>query len=356
MDLIHSSMRPRTAPRRLAVLGVCALMAFYAQLTLASTAGATPFTGGLSPTIVTGLADLNGDGVVTGRDDANALYGDTHIIDGGLDCNGWGITANAGTVGDGAITIADDCTLVAYDGTADGVTIVVANGLFAAADGPLPTVFNASDPANSDIGDSDFAWSTIAGRVDSNGNEAIGGADCHFGLVGETVDVGLGDATDGADILANPGANQCGFATAPDPLDIGLVDLNSDADITAADTCVNGCFFGHDVTLGKVQALLPECAGYAGDPRNQVVGTSGPDTLVGTPGRDIICGLAGNDTLSGLAANDVLLGGRGGDTVSGGRNADLLRGGPGNDRLNGGSGIDRCIGGPGADTLVRCEH
>ena len=47
--------------------------------------------------------------------------------------------------------------------------------------------------------------------MDSNGNETIDGEDCHFGLIGQTVDAGLGDPTDGADILGNPGANQCGF-------------------------------------------------------------------------------------------------------------------------------------------------
>jgi uncharacterized repeat protein (TIGR01451 family) len=32
----------------------------------------------------------------------------------------------------------------------------------------------------------------------------------------------------------------------------GLVDLNGDGDITAADTCSDGCFFGHDVNDGVV--------------------------------------------------------------------------------------------------------
>jgi Ca2+-binding RTX toxin-like protein len=355
MGVIHSTIRPRTAPRRLTVSGAFALLAFALPFALATPASATPFTGGFSPTVITGAADLNGDAVATGRDDAGGFYGDTAIIDGFLDCNTWGLTANAGSAGDLAITAADDCTLVGYDGTADGVTIPVLNGAFVMTDGPLPTVFNAGDPANPDVGDSDFAWSTIDGRVDSNGNEFIGGADCHFGMIGETVDAGLGDATDGADILGNPGANQCGFATAPDPADNGLVDLNSDSLITSADSCADGCFFGHDLNRGRVQSLSAECPGYAGDTRNQVVGTSGPDTLTGTAGRDIICGLGGNDTLSGLARNDVLLGGRGADDVSGGRNADLLRGGPGSDRLNGGSGVDSCVGGPGRDTVVRCE-
>ncbi len=129
------------------------------------------FTGGFSPMIVSGRADLNGNGVVTGGDDANAFYGDTNIIDGFLDCDAWS-GANDGAAGDGVITSADNCTLVGYDGTANGVTIDVIDGEFQVANGLLPTVFNAADPDNPDIGDSDFAWSAIRGRVDSNGNES----------------------------------------------------------------------------------------------------------------------------------------------------------------------------------------
>lgn len=364
MRLIRSTTPLGTAWRGASVLGVF-LVASYVPFALPTTAGATSFSGGFSPTIVTGKADLNGDGAVTGRDDADAFYGDTHIIDGQLDCDAWGPIANAGTAGDGAIGAADDCSLVGYDGTPDGVTIDVVNGAFQVADGPLPTVFNAGDPSNPDVGASDFAWSTIDGRVDSNGNEAIDGDDCHFGLIGTTADAGLGDATDGADILGNPGANECGFATPPNTADNGLVDLNDDSDITSADSCADGCFFGHDVTLGKVQAAAsPECPGYQGDPRNDVIGTSAGETLPGTAGADIICAFGGNDTLIGRGGNDLLLAGRGADTLSGGLGADNLRGalgrdglfgGRGNDHLNGGAGTDSCVGGPGSDTFARCE-
>jgi Ca2+-binding RTX toxin-like protein len=403
MGVIRLTSRPRTARGRIAVLGALFLIVFYAQLILAAPAGAGALTGGFSPTVINGGADLNGSGTVTGRDDANAFYGDTHIIDGKLDCDTWGAIANRGTLGSGTITAADDCSLVGYDGTGDGVTIDVVAGEFQTANGPLPTVFNASDPANPDISDSDFAWSAIDGRVDSNGNEGIDsdGADCHFGLVGRTTDVGLGDATDGADILGNDATNTnpCGFGTPPNTAHNGLIDLNDDARITSgADSCSNRCFFGHNVVLGKVQAR--ECPGYAGDPRNDVIGTSGPDTLVGTAGADIICAFGGNDILRGRGGNDLLLGGGGADVLSGrggrdalrggtgadvlrgGSRADVLRGGGGNDRLfgnrgndrlfgnrgndrlfgnrgndflNGGAGFDRCVGGLGSDISTRCE-
>jgi Ca2+-binding RTX toxin-like protein len=95
---------------------------------------------------------------------------------------------------------------------------------------------------------------------------------------------------------------------------------DDDARITGADSCSNRCFFGHNLVLGKVQEL--ECRGYEGDPRNDVIGTSGPDTLVGTTGADIICAFGGNDILSG--GNDLLLGGGGADILSGRSGADIL--------------------------------
>lgn len=444
------------------------LLLLCGQFLLAGPAAAAPYTGGFSPTIVAGKADLNGDGLVTGRDDSNAFFGDTHIIDGGLDCDAW-TTANDGTVGDEIIDGNDDCTLVGVDGTPDGVTIDVVDGEFQAADGPLPFVFNAADPDNPDVGDSDFAWSAIGGRVDSDGNETINANDCHLGLVGETVDTGLGGATDGADILGNTAGNTnpCGFVNAPDAANNGLVDLNSDGEITAADSCANGCFFRHNVEAGFVVgvpaatlALTPAtdtnpedtahtvtahvegadgnsaagvtvrfsvtgansasgtgttdasgnatftftgakagtdtitafadtdgdgtqdagepsgtatktwtavpttvgltCPGFKTDTRNQVVGTSGNDTLTGTAGADIICGLGGNDTITGLGGNDLIIAGPGkdivdagggNDTVRAGGGADRVNGKSGNDRLNGGSGGDRLNGGSGGDRL-----
>jgi Ca2+-binding RTX toxin-like protein len=374
----HPDTRPRT-PQRTLFLALVTLLALCIPLLLAGPAGAGPLTGGFSPTIVGGGADLDGNGVVNGSDDANAFYGDTSIIDGELDCDAWGAVANQGDAGNGSITLADDCSLVGYDGTPDGVTIDVVNGFFQVGDGPLPTVFNAGNPDNADIGDSDFAWSARDGRVDSNGNELIDGDDCHFGLVGETNDSGLGDPTDGTDVLGNPGANQCGFASAPNTADNGLVDLNDDADITSADSCSNGCFFGLDIATGKVQEV--ECPGFEGDPRNQIVGTGAGETLVGTSGPDIICGKGGSDLLKGIGGNDLILGGGGADEMLGGDGADTAKGGGGGDEirggnggddlfgqkgnddlfgqkgadlLNGGPGNDSCSGGPGNDTLKKC--
>jgi Ca2+-binding RTX toxin-like protein len=336
-------------------LGVFSLIAFSVQFTFAGPAAAAPFTGGVSPTIFTNLADLNGDGVVNGRDDSNAFYGDTHIIDGALDCNAWLLIPNAGSAGDGVIDALDDCVLIGYDGSPAGVTIPVVNGAFQVVDGPLPTVFNATDPDNPDVGDSDFAWSTINGRVDSSGDEAITADDCHLGLVGLADDAGLGDPTVGVNILGNDLANSnpCGFAIPPADAHDGLVDLNGDGDITAADSCAR-CFFGHGVSTGRAQVATPNtsvCPGHGADLRNQVVGTSGADVLTGTAGVDVICGLGGSDTLNGLGGNDLLLGSTGADRLRGGLGTDRLIAGPGNDRLVGGASNDQLFAGPGRDRL-----
>ena len=106
----------------------------------ATAAMADPFTGGFSPTVIGGAADLNGDGVANLRDDANAFYGDTHIINGRLDCDAWNPPpgANAGVAGSGVINSGDNCTLVGYDGTPNGVTIQVLAGEFQVTNGPLP--------------------------------------------------------------------------------------------------------------------------------------------------------------------------------------------------------------------------
>jgi hypothetical protein len=365
--------------RAAAALALTPVAALVAQLVLAVPASAANLTGTFGPTIVGGFADVNGDGVVDGLDDSNAFYGDTSIIDGGLDCDAWA-SDNDGTAGDLTIDGNDNCTLIGYDGTTDGVMIEVIGGEFQVADGPLPTVFNAAEPNNPSIADSDFAWSAIDGRVDSSGNEIIGANDCHVGIIGTSNTSGLGPFTDGVHILGDTSldTNPCGFSPSPASNSDGLVDLNGDIVIDATDSCSDGCFFGLDVTNGFVQAPTPpppppSCPGFAGDPRNQIVGTSGDDTLPGTSGDDIICGKGGNDTLAGMGGNDVVLGGKGADTATGGPGADTLKGGGGpdvlrgnggsdnlsggrgNDLLNGGRGFDTCRGGPGRDRVVRCE-
>ena len=112
-------------------------------------------------------------------DDSAAFYGATAIINGALDCNAW-ILDNHGALGDGVIDANDECTLIGYDGTPDGITISVVAGEFTEAGGSpiaegyvLPTVFNSGEPDNPSVLDSELGWSTIDGRVDSNRSETI---------------------------------------------------------------------------------------------------------------------------------------------------------------------------------------
>src|ERR1043166_7641634 len=61
-------------------------------------------------------------------------------------------------------------------------------------------------------------------------------------------------------------------------------------------------------------------------------GTSGDD--------DDLVGTTGNDTINGLAGDDILYGGPGDDTLNGGDGIDFLEGDTGNDTLNGGNDFD----------------
>jgi hypothetical protein len=229
----------------------------------AGTASAAPFTGRVAPTIFGGLADLNGSGTVTPADSWTDFYGDTEIIAGGLDCDSWAAD-NEGTYGDGVIDGADDCTLIGYDGSADGVEITVSNGHFVELDGvailngaALPEVFNAGDPDNPSVVASDFAWQVLDGRVDANGDGIIDGDDCAVGIA------------NGWDILGNG----CGFGQTYPSSIFGRIDVDGDLDITTADDSASG-FFGHAVSDGFVQAsssLAPDITAVS--PTSGPVGT-----------------------------------------------------------------------------------
>jgi IPT/TIG domain len=232
----------RTTTLRFVVL--LAAVALVIPIT-AGTASAAPFTGRVAPTIFGGLADLNGSGTVTVADSWTDFYSDTEIIAGGLDCDSWA-AVNDGTDGDGVIDGTDDCTLIGYDGSADGVDITVSNGHFVERDGvaipngaALPEVFNAGDPDNPSVVASDFAWQVLDGRVDANGDGLIDGDDCAVGIA------------NGWDILGNG----CGFAQTYPSSIFGRIDVNGDLDLTAADDSASG-FFGHAVSDGFVQASL----------------------------------------------------------------------------------------------------
>jgi hypothetical protein len=133
----------------------------------------------------------------------------------------------------------------------------------------------------------------------------------------------------------NPGDRQCG------PTKGGVVlDLTKGVDFPSATPPVTP---PADPTA--------TCPGHATDPRNQVVGTAGPDVLVGTPEGDVLCGLGGDDRIDGRSGADILAGGAGRDRLVGGLGADVADGGSGKDTASGGEGADRLIGGSDRDLL-----
>ena len=72
-----------------------------------------------------------------------------------------------------------------------------------------------------------------------------------------------------------------------------------------------------------------------------LIGSSGADTLTGDASANLLSGGAGNDTLNGAGGND---------TLNGDDGNDFLDGGDGNDNLDGGAGVDEMHGGAGDDT------
>jgi Ca2+-binding RTX toxin-like protein len=82
-----------------------------------------------------------------------------------------------------------------------------------------------------------------------------------------------------------------------------------------------------------------------------IVGSSGNDTLIGDGQNNLLDGRGGNDSIEGGGGDDTLLGGDGNDTLRGGANNDILDGGDGNDVLAGDEGNDSLSGGDGNDTL-----
>jgi RTX calcium-binding nonapeptide repeat (4 copies) len=374
-------------------------------LLIPTAALAAPFTGQFAPTVVGGLADMNGSGTISSADSWVDFYDSTDIINGGLDCNNWGATINDGSAGDGVIDFLDDCTLVGYDGTTDGVTIVVSNGNFVEKDGlpfpdktKLPSVFNAAHPNNPSVVQADFAWQAIGGAIDVNQNGLISANDC------------AQDIVNGWNIV-------CTLQDAVASADNGLIDTTDNFVIGTEDDSASG-FFGMAVTDGAVQAGPLSTAGLTFSPASGPVGTKvtlkstgltgatkvefngtsaaftvdsdtqisttvptgatdGPIKVttptttqtstasfdvttgivdcIGTDGNDTLTGTGGADTCEGKAGNDTIMGKGGPDLVKGNQGDDVLKGGKGDDVIKGGKGFDTCKGGPGKDTIKGCE-
>ena len=136
-------------------------------------------------------------------------------------------------------------------------------------------------------------------------------------------------------------------------------------------------YFGGALRAGP-ESLRTASAIINGDSgNNNLVGTSGPDTIDGGEGNDTIWGMGGIDTIDGGEGNDVIYGdfasgidgvvekphagqtaggdnidgGEGTDTIYGEDGIDEIYGGSDNDKIDGGADNDEIYGGSGADTL-----
>jgi len=95
-----------------------------------------------------------------------------------------------------------------------------------------------------------------------------------------------------------------------------------------------------------------------------VVGSSGNDTLRGSSGPNVLLGSLGNDVLEGRDGNDQLIGEEGNDALAGGGGDDRLDGGDGVDTASfvaSGSGVSVNLAagtasGEGSDTLAAIEN
>jgi RTX calcium-binding nonapeptide repeat (4 copies)/IPT/TIG domain len=368
-------------------------------------AQAAPFTGTFAPTVVGGLADLNGSGTISSADSWVDFYDSTDIINGGLDCDSWGATVNDGSDGDGVIDFLDDCTLVGFDGTTDGVTINVSNGNFVEKDGlpfpdktKLPAVFNAAHPANPSVVQADFAWQAIGGAIDVNQNGLISDADCAEDIVNgwnivaalcngvPSSDDGLVDTTDNF-VIGTEDDSASGFfgmavtdgVVQGTPTTAAPFTFSPGSGAVGTKVVITGTGFvaGATVTFGGVAATCTvdsatqiTCTVPTGAVDGKIVITNGAVTLtsvtnfdvttgivgcIGTDGNDTLTGTGGADTCEGKAGNDTIMSKGGPDLVKGNQGDDTLKGGKGDDVIKGGKGFDTCKGGPGKDTIKGCE-
>ena len=238
MGDVHPDTRPRTARRTL----LLALLALCISLLLAGPAGAGPLTGGFSPTIVGGGADVDGNGDRQRQPTTRTPSTGTRASS--MECSTatpGGSPPTTAVKETGRSPVRTTARLSATTERRTGSPSMSSTVPSRLATGRSRRSSTRAIPTIPDVFDSDFAWSARDGRVDSNGNELIDSDDCHVGVV------------DSIDVLSNDAGNSnpCGFASSPNTSTNGLLDFDNNQAVNALDSCSNGCFFGLDVAIGK---------------------------------------------------------------------------------------------------------
>jgi len=214
------------------------------------------------------------------------------------------------------------------------VEVALGNSLIINSDSNAPLIIQKynSDP----FSDNDYI------KIGTNGSNTItteGGNDTIISLNGnDTINAGYGsniiDGGEGSDTI------DYSFAS------FGSRDLNINLITNRA---TNGLFSINQVndTLYNIENIIASTGSdtiTGNDSINTLIGNDGNDTISGGRNNDFLYGNSGNDSLSGDEGNDFLSGGGDNDSLSGGADNDTLLGNEGNDILNGDEGNDNLQG------------
>ena len=164
----------------------------------------------------------------------------------------------------------------------------------------------------------------------TNFNDEVSGT-----AIAETIFTLNGDDT----IFASGGADTVDGGGGTDIIDYSLLSGVTALDVTLA---------------GNTDALVTITGGTNQILRNveNVIGSTGADTITGDSGVNYLQGNVGNDILSGMNGDDTLDGGQGNDTLIGGAGNDILTGGLGADTFKWSLGDQSTTGTPAADHIT----
>ncbi len=92
---------------------------------------------------------------------------------------------------------------------------------------------------------------------------------------------------------------------------------------------VGGFLIVNSAFAADVIDPIPQCIGAY----NEILGTSGDDTITGTPGNDFINVGEGNNTVTGGGGNDCIVAGSGNDTITTTLGGSVILAGDGNNTI-----------------------
>jgi Ca2+-binding RTX toxin-like protein len=325
---------------------------------------------GFAGHVVTGLGDINGDGIddlavsVPFKDSVYVYYGkaggltsttlgpiaasDGFIIQ-GAQYAGYSLAAAGDVNGDGYQDIVLGTGTILYG--ADSYVVFGKAGAIGTIDLAHLTASQGFIIHSNGGPDGDRAGASVAGAGDVNGD---GFDDVVIGVANNDAHgsgyVVFGSATAGDVTLGGSNTLQITGGSVGDNLGrtIGEADVDgdgySDVLLGAGHSQGGGYFRG-----AAYVTYSPEATAAVNR-----TGTVASQTLAGGAGDDILNGVGGDDRLYGNAGHDVLNGGSGNDYLNGGSGADDLTGGTGDDRyvVDSAADVVHELAGEGTDTIL----